>query len=211
MMVLLRYLFLFSGLILFGLGTAMAVEVKYLGLHPWDVLNVALYDQHGLTIGTWGIICGLILMAVSFVADRRYINIGTVLNAMLIGPIIDFFLWSDILPNASHTWTDYLILLAGIVITGMGGGLYIAAGLGAGPRDGFMLSLSDRTRLSVSQARIIVESLVLIAGYFLGGPVFVMTFIYTFIQSPVFQYSLAFFRKLLHSAERKHKGSQVIT
>ncbi|MGE7762187.1 YczE/YyaS/YitT family protein [Peribacillus sp. NPDC097895] len=210
-MVLYRYLFLFSGLILFGLGTAMAVEVKYLGLHPWDVLNVALYDQHGLTIGTWGIICGLLLMAVSFVADRRYINIGTVLNAMLIGPITDFFLWSDILPNASHTWMDYLILLAGIVLTGMGGGLYIAAGLGAGPRDGFMLSLSDKTRLSVSQARIIVESLVLIAGYFLGGPVFVMTFIYTFIQSPVFQYSLAFFRKLLQTAERKHKDSQVIT
>lgn len=206
-MTFLRYLFLFSGFILFGLGTALAIKVSYLGLHPWDVLNVALHDRHGLTIGTWGIICGLVLVSISFVVDRRYINIGTFLNALLIGPIIDFFLWSDILPEASHEWTDYMILLAGIVITGVGGGLYVAAGIGAGPRDGFMLSLADKTRLSVSQARVVVESLVLLIGFLLGGPVFVMTFIYTFIQSPVFQHSLVLFRKLLQLAQRKSNGS----
>jgi uncharacterized protein len=202
-MVLIRYFFLFFGLVFFGLGIALAIQVKYLGLHPWDVLNVALYERYGLTIGTWGVICGLVLMMVSFVVDRRYMNIGTFLNALLIGPITDFFLWSGILPAASHTWTDYLILLTGIVITGIGGGLYVSAGIGAGPRDGFMLSISDKTGLSVSRARIIVESLVLILGYFLGGPVFVATFIYTFIQSPVFQHSLAFFRKVLQSLEQK--------
>ncbi|WP_285767090.1 hypothetical protein [Peribacillus sp. SI8-4] len=185
-MTFLRYLFLFFGFILFGLGTALAIKVSYLGLHPWDVLNVALHERHGLTIGTWGIVCGFFLLAISFVADRRYIKIGTFLNALLIGPIIDFFLWLDILPEASHRWTDYLILMAGIVITGIGGGLYVAAGIGAGPRDGFMLSLADKTRLSVSQSRVIVVSLVLLIGFLLGGPVFVMTFIYTFIQSPDF-------------------------
>ncbi|MGE6376658.1 YczE/YyaS/YitT family protein [Peribacillus muralis] len=206
-MAFLRYFFLFSGFLLFGLGTALAIQVSYLGLHPWDVLNVALYARHGLTIGSWGIICGLVLVSISFVVDRSYINIGTFLNALLIGPIIDFFLWANILPEASHEWTDYMILLAGIVITGVGGGLYVAAGIGAGPRDGFMLSLADKTRLSVSQARVIVESLVLLIGFLLGGPIFVMTFVYTFIQSPAFQYSLAFFRKLLHVAARINTDS----
>jgi uncharacterized membrane protein YczE len=200
---LLRYLFLISGLLLFGLGIAMAVEVKHLGLHPWDVLNVALYEKFGLTIGTWGVICGLLLMIVSFMADRRYIHIGTVWNALLVGPITDLFLWSGILPDASYGWTDYLILLAGMIIVGIGGGLYVAAGLGAGPRDGFMLSISDKTGLSVSRARILVESAVLVIGYVLGGPVFIATFLYTFIQSPVFHGSLTFFKKVMLSMETK--------
>lgn len=193
---LIRYTFYFSGLILFGLGVAITVKVKYLGLHPWDVLNVALYEKFGLTIGTWSIIVGLILIGISLLVSKKYVNIGTLLNALLIGPIMDFFLWIDVLPDASNDWTDYLLLLLGIVTIGLGGGMYVSGGVGAGPRDGFMLSMSERTRLSVSKARIVVESIVLIIGYLIGGPVFWVTFIYTFILSPIFQFSLKFFSRL---------------
>ncbi|WP_026574651.1 YczE/YyaS/YitT family protein [Bacillus sp. UNC438CL73TsuS30] len=203
--ILFRYFLFFAGLVFFGLGNAIAVKVKHVGLHPWEVLNVALYNHFGLSIGTWSVICGLLLVIVSFVADRRYINIGTFLNALIIGPVMDFFLWLDILPRATHTWVDYLILLSGIVITGIGGGMYVAAGIGAGPRDGFMLSISDKTRFSVSQARMIVESLVLIIGLVLGGPVFIATFLYTFIQSPIFQRSLKGFKILVEAVKKKNQ------
>jgi uncharacterized protein len=199
-----RYLLFFSGLICYGLGNALAVKVKHVGLHPWDVLNVALYQHFGLSIGTWSVICGLFLVLVSLVVDRRYINIGTFLNALIIGPVMDFFLWLDILPQATNTWIDYLFLLCGILITGIGGGMYVAAGIGAGPRDGFMLSISDKSKLSVSQARIIVESLVLVIGFLLGGPVFIATFIYTFIQSPIFQRSLKLFKILVKGPKKKN-------
>jgi uncharacterized membrane protein YczE len=198
-----RYLLFFSGLTLFGLGNAIAVKVKYVGLHPWEVLNVALFQHFGLTIGTWGVICGLVLVAISLLFDRKYISLGTFLNALLIGPIMDFFLWLDILPKATNTWLDYFILLLGLVTTGIGGGMYVSAGIGAGPRDGFMLIISERTRLSVTKARIIVESLVLIIGFLLGGPVFIATFCYTFIQSPVFHRSLWFFRGLQDKLYKK--------
>lgn len=190
------------------MGNAIAVKVKYVGLHPWEVLNVALYQHFGLTIGTWGVICGLILIIISFFVARSYISFGTLLNALLIGPIMDFFLWIDILPKATNTWLDYLILLSGVVITGIGGGMYVAAGIGAGPRDGFMLSISDKSRLSVSQARIIVESIVLVVGFLLGGPVFIATFLYTFVQSPVFQRSLRVFKVLVESVKRRKDQTQ---
>lgn len=191
-----RYTFYFTGLVLFGLGVAVSVKVKYLGLHPWDVLNVALFDHFGFSIGTWSIVVGLLLIGVSLLVSKKYVNIGTFLNALLIGPIMDFFLWIDVLPDASNTWTDYLLLLLGIIIIGMGGGLYVSGGVGAGPRDGFMLSMSERTGLSVSKARILVESIVLVIGYLLGGPIFWVTFIYTFLLSPVFQFSLKFFQRV---------------
>ncbi|MEH7096270.1 YczE/YyaS/YitT family protein [Neobacillus vireti] len=199
-----QYCLFFLGLTFFGLGNAIAVKVKYIGLHPWEVLNVALYQHFGLTIGTWGVICGLVLILISLFIARSYISIGTILNALCIGPIMDFFLWLDILPKATNTWIDYLILLSGMIITGIGGGMYVAAGIGAGPRDGFMLSISDKTGLSVSKARVIVESVVLVIGLFLGGPVFMATFIYTFIQSPIFQRSLKIFKGVKERVSTKN-------
>ncbi|KEK21949.1 YczE/YyaS/YitT family protein [Bacillus gaemokensis] len=203
-----RYFLFFLGLTFFGLGNAIAVKVKFLGLHPWEVLNMALYQRFGWTIGTWSVICGLFLVLVSFVVDRRYINIGTFLNALLIGPIMDFFLRLNILPHATHyLWINLLILLTGIIITGIGGGMYVAAGIGAGPRDGFMLAISDKSGISISRARIIVESIVLVIGYILGGPVFIVTFLYTFIQSPIFQQSFKIFQIFLNTLESKKKDS----
>ena len=96
-----RYSFYFAGLVFFGLGVAVTVKVKYLGLHPWDVLNVALFEHFGLSIGTWSIIVGLVLIGISLLVSKKYVNIGTFLNALLIGPIMDLFLWLDILPDAS--------------------------------------------------------------------------------------------------------------
>ena len=191
-----RYSFFFLGLICFGLGIAISVKVQHLGLHPWDVLNLAFFEKFGLSIGAWSVIVGLLLILISLLVSRKYVNVGTFLNALLIGPILDFFLWLDILPNPTHSWTDYLLLLLGILVVGIGGGLYVAGGIGAGPRDGFMLSMSDKTGLSVSRARIMVECVVLLAGYLLGGPVFLVTFFYTFILSPVFQFSLKVFNQL---------------
>lgn len=193
---LIRYTFFFSGLLLFGFGNALAVKVKYLGLHPWEVLNVALFEKLGFSIGTWSIIVGLLLICVSWFVNKKYINIGTFLNAVLVGAFMDFFLWLDLLPDATQTWLDYMILFIAIIISGIAGGLYVAGGIGAGPRDGFMLSIAERTKLSVSKARILVECVVLGIGYLLGGPIFIVTFIYTFVQSPVFQFTLKQFRKL---------------
>lgn len=136
------------------------------------------------------------LIGVSFFVARKYVKIGTFLNALLIGPVLDFFLWTGWLPDPTNTWLDYLILLMGIVIIGTGGGLYVSGGIGAGPRDGFMLAMSERFNYSVRKARIVVESIVLIIGFILGGPVFWTTFFYTFILSPIFQFSLKFFSRL---------------
>lgn len=191
-----RYTFFFMGLVCFGLGIAFSVKVKHLGLHPWDVLNVAFAQHFGLSIGTWSVLVGMALIVVSLFVSRKYINIGTFLNALLIGPILDFFLWLEVLPEPTYTWTDYLWLLLGILIVGIGGGLYVAGGIGAGPRDGFMLTISDRTGYSVSKARMLVESVVLVIGFLLGGPVFIVTFLYTFILSPIFQVSLKVFANL---------------
>ncbi len=181
--------FFVFGLILFSYGIAVAIQVQHLGIHPWDVLNIALYEKVGFTIGTWAVLVGLFLVVVSFFLDKRYINIGTFLNALSVGPLVDLFLYLEWTPQSSGLIGDIAVLVVGIVLMGIGGGMYSAARIGAGPRDGFMLSISDKLGTSISRVRIGVESIVLVIGWLLGGPVFIFTFIYTFIQSPIFQFA----------------------
>jgi len=198
--------FLF-GLMIFSLGISITINVQHLGIHPWDVLNVALFDKVGLSIGSWNIIIGVLLICISLILDRTHVKIGTFLNAVIVGSFVDFYLWLDFLPKATHTWTDILIIVTGIVIMGVGGGVYNSAGVGSGPRDGFMLSISDRTGYSIGSVRIGTELIVLVIGLLIGGPVFIFTVIFTFVQSPIFQYiylkCVEYLKRLEEKVERE--------
>jgi uncharacterized protein len=177
--------------------------MQYLGIHPWDVLNVALYEKIGLSIGSWAIIISFLLIIISWFLDKRYIKLGTFLNAILVGAFVDLFLWLDFLPSANQTWVDIVFMVFGIIIMGFGGGLYNSAEIGAGPRDGFMLSIADKLGKSVGLVRIVIETTVLFIGLLLGGPVFIFTFIFTFIQSPVFAFTFAKFKRMIASLEER--------
>lgn len=204
-----RWLFYMLGLIIFSYGITIALKMQYLGVHPWDVLNVALFDKFGLSIGSWAIIISVLLIVVSLMLDKSYVKIGTFLNGVLVGVFVDIFLWIDFLPHATHTWTDYLIMLVAIITMGFGGGLYNSADIGAGPRDGFMLSIADKLGKSIGTIRIVVETLVLVIGFLLGGPVFIFTFIFTFVQSPVFAFTLRKFKEVILVIERKYQQKQL--
>lgn len=204
-----KLIFFLIGLFIFSYGISIAIQVKYLGVSPWDVLNIALYEKFGFTIGTWNIIVGLLLITATLLINRKYINIGTFLNAVLVGVLVDLFLFFQILPRSVNIYFDIFLLFAGIILMGIGGGMYSAAGIGAGPRDGFMLSISEKTGLSISRVRIWMECFVLLIGLIIGGPVFIFTFIYTFIQSPIYQKSFLlckeWINKLLCSLNEKKK------
>ncbi|HLS65445.1 MAG TPA: YitT family protein [Pseudogracilibacillus sp.] len=195
-------LFLF-GLLVFSFGITVTIKMQHLGIHPWDVLNVGLYNIFGLSIGSWNIIIGMILIAIALILDRSYVKLGTIINVIFIGAFVDFFLWLDFLPGKTNIVFDFIMIMTGVVIMGIGGGLYNAARLGAGPRDGFMLSISDKTGASIGKVRIITETSVLVLGLLIGGPVFIVTFIFTFVQSPIFQYVYVKGDTLMNNLERK--------
>lgn len=197
-----HWIFFIIGNMIFSLGITMTINVKHLGIHPWEVLNVAMYEKVGFTIGTWSILISFLLVIISFILDRRYVKLGTFVNAFIIGLFVDFYLWAGFLPQATNTWTDVLVIIVGIIVMGIGGGMYNAAGVGSGPRDGFMLSISDKTGMSIRRVRIMTESSVLVVGLIIGGPVFVFTLIFTFVQSPIFQHSYTLFREFILKVDK---------
>lgn len=211
-MIYIRIAWFLIGLMTFSYGISIAIKVQHLGIHPWDVLNVGLFETFGFSIGTWNIIIGFTLIGVALILDRSYVKVGTFFNAVIVGSFVDLFLWLDILPQPSHTWTDILIMIVGIVVMGLGGGIYNAPGIGSGPRDGFMLSISDKIGWSIGKVRIIVETFILLIGLLIGGPVFVFTFIFTFVQSPIFQFTYLKCRKVLEKMDKgfKRKSSRAV-
>jgi uncharacterized membrane protein YczE len=78
---------------------------------------------------------------------------------------------------------DNLILkvgeaILGVLITGFGGGLYLIANLGPGPRDGLMTGLQKITNLPIAWVRSGLELIVIAVGWALGGSIGVGTVLF---------------------------------
>ncbi|MEN8041541.1 MAG: hypothetical protein ABFR95_08565, partial [Actinomycetota bacterium] len=111
------------------------------------------------------------------------LGIGTILNVVLIGIVIDLTLW--LAPETIESlWIRWVLLVGGILVIAVGSGYYIGSGLGPGPRDGLMTGLARRG-ISIGLARAGVEISVLIIGWFLGGTVGIGTVLFAFGIGPL--------------------------
>ncbi|MFD2704017.1 YczE/YyaS/YitT family protein [Salibacterium lacus] len=171
-----RWLIFMLGIIIMSFGIALMIKAE-LGSAPWDVLHVGLQHQFGLTVGTWSIIIGIVIIGLSSLMERRLPQAGSVVNMLIVGIFIDLFLW--VLSTPDSFLMRLLMLMAGIIVIGYGIGTYIAPGCGAGPRDSLMLALQKKTGWKVSRVRSLMEVLVLIIGWVLGGPVFIGTILFS--------------------------------
>jgi uncharacterized membrane protein YczE len=174
-----------TGLVLCGIGFALLVQAD-LGLDPWDVFHQGVSDRTGLPIGTVAILTGFVLLLVWIPLKERP-GVGTILNALLIGSVMDLAL--PRLPDPAGTVGRWTMLLTGIAIAGVGIGLYIGAGLGPGPRDGIMTGLARRGA-TVRLARTGIELSALAAGWALGGTVGIGTVVFALAIGPVVQVTL---------------------
>ena len=87
---------LLVGLFLFGLGIWLGLQAK-LGVGPWDVLHGGLAEHLGTPFGRTSIGVSVVVFGISLLAKVRP-GIGTVLNVVLIGTVIDLLLgtsWFD--------------------------------------------------------------------------------------------------------------------
>lgn len=169
------------GLFLFGIGIALMVRAE-LGVAPWDVLTQGIMLQTGIPFGTITIILSVIVLLL-WIPIKQKPGIGTVLNALLVGPFADFGLWVFHTPESLIGKITLLVL--GIVIIGFATGLYIGARYGPGPRDGLMTGLHRVTGWPIWVVRTGIEVAVLVVGWMLGGNFFVGTIAFALFIGPL--------------------------
>jgi len=191
-----RWSAFFLGIAVMAFGIALTIRAE-LGIAPWDVLHIGLMLNFGLTVGSWSIIVGFFILALSSLLLKSWPKIGAFFNMLFVGIFIDLYLFLPLIVTPQSFLGKLLMLIAGVLVLGIGMGLYIAAGLGAGPRDSLMLALTQLTKLKVQYVRFGMESVVLLIGWLLGGPVFIGTIIVTVMIGPVAGYTLPFFQKLV--------------
>jgi uncharacterized protein len=178
---------LLAGLCVFGIGEAGLIASE-LGNSPWTVLAEGAAEQTGASIGatTVAISC-LVLLA--WIPLRQRPGLGTIANALVIGVAIDATL--RVLPHLDALGARIAALAGGIVLVGLGSGVYLACRLGPGPRDGLMTGLHRRTGRSLRLVRTSLELGAVAAGFALGGTVGIGTLAFALAIGPLVQAALA--------------------
>jgi uncharacterized protein len=183
------------GLGVFAIGIVSIYESK-LGLSPWDVLNQGVAKHTPLSFGTANIAIAIVILIVARRLDVR-LQVGTVANALLVGTFVDLLLRIGAVQGLAHDALPVRValLVAGILVIGLGTGFYISASLGAGPRDSLMLGITKRVRSRVGVVRTCLELGATGLGYALGGNVGIGTLAFALGIGPAVELSFALIRR----------------
>jgi len=181
-----RWLQLVVGLVIAALSIAMMVEA-HLGLDPWNALHEGLVKHLGLSFGTVTALSGLVVLML-WIPLRQPLGVGTIVNAILVGVLVDGALW--LMPTPDELWLRVMFLLVGVVLCGAAGATYLGSHLGPGPRDGLMTGLVARTGRSIRLVRTTLEASVLAVGFLLGGTVGIGTVLFALAIGPLIQFFL---------------------
>ncbi|MEU7480518.1 hypothetical protein AB0A63_31385 [Lentzea sp. NPDC042327] len=154
------------GTVLMGIGIALLLHAR-LGLLPLDVFHAALADRMGWSVGVAFTVTQAVFLLL-YVPLRIRWGIGTLAAAVVPAIVCDGM--TRAVPPAEHILLRAGFLLLGTVAFVVGVAAYLAADLGALPRDGVMIEMARRRRRSLASVRVLFDLAALLAGVLLLGP-----------------------------------------
>ncbi|WAA64593.1 YczE/YyaS/YitT family protein [Microbacterium oxydans] len=190
---------LLLGLFLYGVALGFMVRGG-IGVAPWDVLALGLAGQTGIGYGTMTVLVSIVVLLL-WIPLRQRVGLGTVLNALLVGPSADLAL--AVIPAPASVWVGAPMFVFGLLLLAFATGLYIAADFGPGPRDGLMTGLVRQTGWPVWLVRTLIEGGVLLVGFLLGGPVGVGTVLFAFGVGPLIGWFLPRITRMREARSRQ--------
>ena len=168
------------GLAIFGLGEALLIA-SGVGVSPWTVLAQGITNITGWSIGLATFVIS-VLVLLAWVPLRQTPGMGTILNIIIIAVVLDLALpW---LPRFDTLALRIAEAALGVIVTGIGGGIYLIANLGPGPRDGLMTGLQRLTGFPIAGVRSAIEIGAVALGWSLGGVVGIGTLMFAFGIGP---------------------------
>ena len=168
------------GLMLFGLGEGLLI-VSFTGASPWSVLAQGISLNVNLSIGMITFLISVSVLILWIPLDQKP-GIATILNALIIALMIDICI--KFVSTPSNYNNQLLLAIVAVITVGIGGGIYLIANLGAGPRDGLMVGLQQKTNLPIALVRGTLEITVVSVGWYLGGTVGIGTLLFAFGIGP---------------------------
>ena len=183
-----RTIRLIFGLVLYGLGSYMSIQAN-VGLAPWDAFSMGISYKTGIMYGNVVVYTGFLIIIIDFLLKEK-IGFGTIINAILIGKVVDLCNYLGLLPMLDNFAAGVAMLFAGQVVICLGSYFYIGAAMGCGPRDALMVAMGKRfSRLPIGLVRGILEGTVLLLGWLMGAKVGIGTIIAVFGIGTIMEYT----------------------
>ena len=133
-------------------------------------------ELFGIGFGTFQLIVNAIILAVVFALDRSQIGIGTVINMVAVGYLIEFFLWvlgdTPFLPGIAGM---VLHLVLGTLLFTLGVSMYLKTRMGVSPIDAVAPIAVERTGRPYLVCRLTQDVLVAFIALITGGPIGIFT------------------------------------
>ena len=173
--------------------TAVSVAIfrkAVLGVDPFTVLVEAMENVSGYRYGIVFPIVQVILLIITFIFGRKYINFGTLLTLFCIGFLVDktSIVLNYILPNPNLPQRA-ITLTIGLILVCFAGSLYMTANLGVSAYDAMALIIHDRTKkVPFRICRIGTDLVCVIIGFIFHANIDIGTLVTALFMGPLVQF-----------------------
>ncbi len=158
---------LLLGAVMIATGVALTITAE-LGVGSWQVFETGLMEVSGASFGVVAVVESLVALAIAWAWLAQRPGPATVLFALAVGPLVGAFL-GMLTPTTGAVAAAQLV--AGMVVIGLGVGLYVGAGLGASAQDSLFVGICSRFGMRPRDARALTDVSLVTAGWLLGGQV----------------------------------------
>lgn len=163
--------FYLIGLIILTLGVAVTI-LSLLGTSPYDSVLVGSYRTFGLTIGSWEIVVGVVLLLFNAVASRQRPEYFALITSVITGIGIDswMFLLGDVVTPTTFMG-EFGSFTIGFVLMCLGTAGYLQSSIAPIPLDRAMLVVANLTNWNVTYSRALISIVLVTIAFFLSGPI----------------------------------------
>lgn len=177
---------------IFMLGFSISL-LRYgdLGTDPYTTMNLGVSSSLPLSFGLYQLLINLVLFAIVWKKKRHTIGLGTIVNMVMVGFVSDFFypLVVTSLPDFPALSFRLIVTTVAVIIACISISMYMESGLGIAPYDAITTILVDasKRRIPFFVARVTVDVLAVLIGFFFGATVGIGTLMLAFLTGPVVQ------------------------
>ena len=192
------------GLFVSSFGTVLFYQAE-LGASPMATFCDGLHIILDLSYGTTNTLANVFLIIILIFIKREYINIGTVMCVILIGPFIDIItmLFNAIDISETSMIIRIVFVIIGTIFMGIGLGLYVSVDRGLGALEALVKYFCAKTCMSYSKVKIAQDVILVLMGIVLSATIGIGTVIAVFLTGPILQKSIKFFTPILCKEKTK--------
>lgn len=199
-----RIVVMLIGNVFIGMGVAL-FKLSGMGNDPFSGMMMALSARLGMSYPLFQVLMNLLFFIAQILWGRHLIGAGTIVNAVLLGYLADFFYRILILltPPPALFVLQVLLVFVGVIICSFGLSLYQQSDVGVAPYDSLSLMLHERCRkISYFWCRIFTDALAAATCWLAGGIVGLGTLVSAFGLGPFIQFfNVHFTRRILPESQ----------